>query len=89
MQKKFTFTANKLGKLEPEKNRYFVYDDTQAGLRMYITPHGTKTFQFQQRSKKLGKIVSQTLGKFPALSIREAREQAAALLVEVNAGSDI
>lgn len=89
MQKKFIFTANKLRKLEPKRNRYFVYDGKQAGLRMYITPHGTKTFQFQQRSKKLNKIVSQTLGRFPALSIREAREQATALLVEVNAGSDI
>ena len=90
MQKnKFSFTTSRLTKLQPTDKRFFVYDDKQPGLRVYVTPTGNKSFQFQARSKELSKVVSRTLGKFPALSIKEAREQAASLLSEMNAGADI
>ncbi|MCP4764244.1 MAG: tyrosine-type recombinase/integrase [archaeon] len=89
MSDKFPFTVKRLNDIEPLKKRSYIYDDKQPGLRMYVTPSGTKTFQFQVRSKELGKIVSRILGKYPALKINEAREQAAGLLSEVNAGVDI
>ena len=89
MANRFAFTVTRIDHLEPIEKRYFVYDDKQPGLRMYVTPSGTKTFQFQFRSKKHGKIVTATLGKYPALKIYEARDQAASLLSEVNAGVDI
>ena len=85
----FPFTVSRLNNLQPTKKRYFVYDDKQPGLRLYVTPTGNKSFQFQVRSKELGKVVSQTLGKFSKVNIKEAREKAASLLSKVNAGSDI
>ena len=86
---RFIFTSTRLDRLQAREKRYFVYDDKQQGLRMYITPAGTKTFQFQARLRGQKKIVTNTLGKYPALSIKEARAQAAENLVEVNAGVDI
>ncbi len=67
---KFVFTTTRLEKLEPKEKRHFVYDLKQPGLRLYVTPTGVKTFQFQARSKMLQKVVSSTLGKYPALTIR-------------------
>ena len=89
MSERFPLTIKKIDELEPKGKRFYVYDDKQPGLRLYITPSGIKTFQFQVRSKGLDKIVTQTLGKYPALKINEAREQAASLLSDVNSGTDI
>jgi integrase len=89
MSERFAFTVNRLNDLESRDKRFFIYDDKQPGLRLYVTASGTKTFQFQVRSKEHGKIVTRTLGKYPALKINEARDQAASLLSEVNAGVDI
>lgn len=89
MESHFSFTYNKLKGLSATEKRFFVFDSKQPGLRLYVTPSGIKTFQFQVRSKKLNKIVTRTLGKFPSLQIEEARTQAASLLNEVNSGADI
>lgn len=89
MENHFSFTSGKLKELPVSEKRYFVYDTKQPGLRLYVTPSGVKTFQFQVRSKLLGKIVSRTLGKYPSLNLDEARAQAAILLTEVNSGADI
>lgn len=86
---KFPFTVIRLDNLPKKNKRYFVYDEKQPGLRLYVTPLGTKTFQFQVRSKSHDRVVTRTLGKYPSLKINEAREQAAALLSEVNAGVNI
>lgn len=89
MSERFPFTAKRLDELQKNSSRYFVYDEKQPGLRLYVTPSGTKTFQFQVRSKILDKIVTRTLGKYPALDIYEARRQSAALLSEVNTGVNV
>jgi len=89
MSERFPLTIKKIDELEPKGKRFYVYDDKQPGLRLYITPSGIKTFQFQVRSKGLDKIVTETLGKYPALKINEAREKAALLLSDVNSGTDI
>ena len=89
MESHFSFTSNKLKNLSPKTKRYIVYDTKQPGLRLYVTPTGIKTFQFQVRSKQLDRVVTRTLGKFPNLKVEEARNQAAALLKDVNSGVDI
>ncbi|MDX9834900.1 MAG: integrase arm-type DNA-binding domain-containing protein, partial [Desulfobulbus sp.] len=89
MESHFSFTSNKLKNLSPKTKRYLVYDTKQPGLRLYVTPTGIKTFQFQVRSKQLDRVVTRTLGKFPSLKVEEARNQAAALLKDVNSGVDI
>ena len=75
MESHFSFTSNKLKNLSPKTKRYIVYDTKQPGLRLYVTPTGIKTFQFQVRSKQLDRVVTRTLGKFPNLKVEEARNQ--------------
>lgn len=89
MSSKFPFTIKRLNELPKRDKRYYVYDQNQPGLRLYVTVSGIKTFQFQSRSKPLGKTLSRTLGKYPALTISEARKQSADLLSEINSGIDI
>ena len=88
MENKFSFTVTRLNELQSKGKRYYVYDKNQPGLRLYVTEKGIKTFQFQARSKQLGRTVSRTLGKYPALTIPEARKQSVTLLSEMNSGID-
>lgn len=89
MSNKFNFTMNKLRVIKPSEKRVIYYDLGQPGLRMLVTPTGNKTFQFQMWSKKLGKPLTQTLGKFDTLSLENARIKASALVKEINDGVDI
>ncbi len=88
---KFNFTDNRLSKIKPvlSNSRAYFYDAQTPGLRLQVTSNGMLTFQFQARSKQHQKTVTRTIGRYPATSIREAREQAAKLLVEVNSGIDV
>lgn len=90
MDKKFTFTMKRLNELPipNEKNLYY-YDEVQPGLRLLVTLTGNKSFQFQQRSKKLGKPLTRTIGKLKSTSLDVARKEAAKLLAELNEGVDI
>ncbi len=58
-------------------------------MRLQITPTGTKSFQFQIWDKKRQKPVTITLGKYPNLSILQAREKAVNEMAAVNSGEDI
>ena len=80
---------NKLRGLQPSNKRIFYYDEGQPGLRLLVTPTGNKSFQFQMWSKKLGKPLTRTIGKFQSFSLSKAREEAAALIAEMNSGTDI
>ena len=63
-------------------------DPNTKGLMLRVTPHGAKTWAILYNRKGDGKKRRFTLGKFPALSLAEARELAAAKKVEISAGSD-
>lgn len=69
--------------------RVVYYDTSQPGLRLLVTPTGNKSFQFQMWSKKLGKPLTRTLGKFRTLSLSEAREKTVILIAQLNSGVDI
>lgn len=86
---KFKFTHNRLLALPPEEKRYFRYDTEQPGLRIQVTPTGTKTFQFRMWSPELGRPLLRTIGKLGNISVKEARQQALQLAAEVNQGKDI
>ncbi|BCO08592.1 integrase [Desulfolithobacter dissulfuricans] len=86
---KFNFTMSRLNALEPGPKRKYVFDSKQPGLRVSVTKTGVKSFQFQAWSKTLGKPLTRTLGRIETMSIAEARKQAAALLAEINQGTDI
>lgn len=80
---------NKLHDIPIPDKRTIYYDNNQPGLRFLVTPTGNKSFQFQMWSKKLGKPLTRTLGKFRTISLLEAREKAAGLITEINDGVDI
>jgi len=69
--------------------RCYLYDTKQDGLRLQITPTGTKSFQFQIWDKKRQKPVTLTLGKYPSISIKHAREKALNKMAAVNSGEDV
>lgn len=90
LDKKHTFTDSRLlNKIElPEDNkRSYYYDTKQPGLRLQVTAAGTKSFQFQSRGKS--GIQTRTLGRYPKISLKQARKQCAELQGLVNNGVDV
>jgi integrase len=89
-ENKFNFTDERLRKIEPapaDKRSYY-HDQSTPGLMLAVTATGNKSLLFKQWSSEKQRPVTVTLGKYPALSLREAREKVAALTVSVNAGED-
>lgn len=89
MANKIKFTHNRLLSLEPSEKRYHCYDTEMPGLRIQVTPAGTKTFQFRMWSPELGRPLLRTIGKIGSVSVKEARQQALQLAAEVNSGIDV
>jgi len=75
MTNKHNFTKSYLDNLKPapKGTRYKVYDKIRPELSIRITDKGTKSFLIQKRLNN--KIVKITLGKYPAMSINQARKQ--------------
>ncbi|EKT5037764.1 Arm DNA-binding domain-containing protein [Enterobacter hormaechei] len=82
-----TFTFTKAALLElpiPAEGKRAEYADTAVnGLRLRITSNGTRSFCVVR--KRDGKFYRVTLGKFPDLTIDQARELASRTLGEVAA----
>lgn len=91
MSDRFNFTDNRLSKLPPPvgKARSYCYDSQVPCLRLQVTANGAKSFQFQMRSKKLGRVVTRSLGQYPALGVQKAREEALRLQADIADGIDI
>ena len=88
---RFSFTDSRLRMLLPSlggKRQYF-YDEKTPGLRLQVTPSGTKSFQFQARGKRQSRIVTTTLGRYPTLPIHKAREKATELMSATIDGEDV
>ena len=71
----------------PANGRQYVYDEKAAGLAICITATGGKTFYLYRWSA--GRPVRVRLGKFPNLSISQARDAAAELTGELAKGVDL
>jgi integrase len=56
--------------------RLQVSDAKCQGLELRVTERGAKSFAFQYRSKRDGKVVRLTLGSYPDLSLADARIKA-------------
>lgn len=68
----------------PVSGRDYYKDKKVNGLRLQVTPSGIKSFQV--RRKLEGKLVTVTLGRFPDLSIENARKLAYDKLGEIASG---
>jgi integrase len=74
-------------KLRPEEGRQFeVFDSRVPGLAVRISPKGTKTFTLLYRAGRRARRM--TVGRYPLLSLAEARARAERALREVSEGRD-
>lgn len=71
----------------PEAGRTEYHDIRVPGLQIRVTQNGVKTFSVYKRVKG-GSPQRITLGRFPDMSIEQARVQAAAILSEIASGGN-
>ncbi len=86
--KNFNFTKKTLESLplpEPGK-RFYVYDTKVRGLEFMITAHGSSSFKVYRKFN--GKPVRITLGKFPEMSIEQARQEAQKVTTDLLKGKN-
>lgn len=84
---RIAFTKRRLEALEPPTSgRRYVYDTGCPALCLAITENGKKTFYRGGRVQ--GKAKRIKIGPFPAVTVEQARDEAAALSGEVAKGQD-
>lgn len=87
MVERVRLTDRSVAALKARDKRYDVSDSLRVGLRVRVTPTGIKTWVFEKRIRG-GPLRSHTLGRFPAISLSEAREKAISLEKEAMEGVD-
>lgn len=83
----FTKDALTAIKLPKEGSRTVYHDSKTIGLQLRVTPSGVKTFSYFRRIKN-GNPERITLGRFPDLTIENARIKAARLNAAIAEGSN-
>lgn len=89
MERKFAFTKERLSAIPPaEKGRREIfYDEKCPSLQIRVTSRGVKTFSYYRRPK--GRPPTRiSLGRFPGLTIEQARDKVTALAAEIVNGGD-
>jgi integrase len=81
-------TDRSVAALQPKEKRYDVSDSKRVGLRVRVAPSGIKTWVFEKRVRGEGQLRSHTLGRFPVITLSEAREKALTLEKEAVEGVD-
>ena len=86
--KNFNFTKKSLDALPwPDKDkRLYVYDARVRGLEMMVTEQGTKSFKVYRKFND--KPVRVTLGKYPDMTIEQARNEAQKVITEMLKGKN-
>ena len=84
----FNFTKKVLDVIELPTNgkRYYFYDTKVKGLELMVTEQGTKSFKVYRKFN--GKPVRVTLGKYPEMTIENARNEAQKIIVEMISGKN-
>lgn len=84
-----SFSKERLSSLPaPAAGKRSVYHDTKVqGLQLRVSSTGVKTFSVFRRIKG-GQPGRVTLGRFPTMTVEQARRQAAALNAEIEAGAN-
>lgn len=81
-------TDRSVAALQPKEKRYDVSDSKRVGLRIRVAPTGVKTWVFEKRIRGESVLRSHTLGRFPVISLAEARDKALTLEKEAVEGVD-
>lgn len=77
-----------LRKLKPSGKRFEVADGLQRGLYARVSPSGEASFAMRSRDAA-GRLHTVTLGRYPDLKLREAREQTAIARQALKRGDDV
>ena len=80
------FDHNQIASLKAPEKRTELFDDVVKGLGLRLTPKGGKSFFYRYRIH--GKTKRFTIGTFPEISLKEARDRARTLKVDVLDGND-
>ncbi len=84
---RFPFTVARLQAIErPDKGRVYHYDEKSPGLCVCVTHTGRRTFYFYKKID--GRPQRIRLGRFPGVSIGDARDAVAEMSGEVARGAD-
>jgi hypothetical protein len=85
--KKQSFTKKTLSNIAaPETGRIYVHDGSEKGLSVYVTPNGAVTFFVRKRIN--GRDERIVIGRFPDISIEQARQKAMEIKSQVALGKD-
>ncbi|MCZ6839308.1 MAG: integrase arm-type DNA-binding domain-containing protein, partial [Alphaproteobacteria bacterium] len=76
----------RLRKLKPSSKRYEVPDGMVRGMSVRVSPAGTMTF-FQTSRDQFGKRTRVKLGRYPDISLKDARADAIQTRKEIEAGT--
>ncbi len=71
----------------PKAREYTLWDETLKSFGLRIHPSGAKSFVIQTRVR--GRMRKITLGRFPDISLADARKEAAAVLARIWAGEEV
>ena len=75
MKTKFNFTKTNILNIKPPAKGFLTFHDTEErGLKLYITPKGTKSFFVRKLIN--GRDERIVLGSFPEMTVQKAREEA-------------
>ena len=85
---RFNFTRAAIMAVTPptDQDRVYVYDKRTPALALCVTRSGSRTFYVYRRIH--GRPVRVRLGRFPEMTIAQARKQAAVVLAEIARGND-
>jgi len=88
MVAKIALTDAYLRKLKPNGKRFEATDTTVSGLRVRVSASGQVTFALKTRNAA-SQLVTVTIGQYPDISLKDAREEATRRRLELKAGRDI
>jgi integrase len=71
----------------PAPGKRVTYHEKNSGLQLRVTPNGAKSWSVFRRTKG-GPPQRVTLGKYPDMTIEQARKQAATVIQAIQAGGD-
>lgn len=86
MQTKFRFNKTTIDQISTPDKRLRLRDTGVEGLVLELSPSGTRTFRVYKKIKGQSSPVTVTLGKYPGLSIENARKQAIDALNRISGG---
>lgn len=87
-ENRFAFTKTKLERLPvPLSGRRYWYDEKQPGLTVCVTSNGSRTLYVYKRIG--GKPTRYRLGRFPELTVEQARNLAAEVVGEIARGRNL